>query len=80
MYFAGGGNVVALNADSGTEAWKFALSEAAPGGAIRRGMTYWPGTPPHAPRVLVTMSGGKLVQLDAKTGKLDSGRSASSIS
>ena len=46
------------------------MSEATPGGAIRRGMTYWPGTPPHAPRVLVTMSGGKLVQLDAKTGKL----------
>ena len=70
MYFVGGGNVVALNADTGTEIWKFALSEATPGGAIRRGMTYWPGTPPHAPRVLVTMSGGKLVQLDAKTGKL----------
>ena len=72
MYFVGGGNVIALNADTGTEAWKFALSEATPGGAIRRGMTYWPGTPPHAPRVLVTMSGGKLVQLDAKTGTLDS--------
>ncbi len=69
MYFVAGGNVVALQADSGAEAWKFALSEAAPGGAIRRGMTYWPGTPQHAPRVLVTMSGGKLVQLDAKTGK-----------
>jgi glucose dehydrogenase len=75
MYFVAGGNVVALNADAGTEAWKFTLSEAAPGGAIRRGMTYWPGTPPQAPRVLVTMSGGKLVQLDARTGKLipDSG-------
>ena len=73
-------NVVALNADTGTEAWKFALSEATPGGAIRRGMTYWPGTPPHAPRVLVTMSGGKLVQLDAKTGKLVPRASASSIS
>jgi glucose dehydrogenase len=70
MYFVAGANVVALNADAGTEAWKFTLSDAAAGGAIRRGMTYWPGTPPHAPRVLVTMSGGKLVQLDAKTGKL----------
>src|SRR6476660_4404429 len=49
MYFVGGCNVIALNAESGTEAWKFALSEATPGGAIRRGMTYWPGTPPHAP-------------------------------
>src|SRR6478609_4074147 len=26
MYFVAGGNVVALNADAGTEAWKFALS------------------------------------------------------
>jgi glucose dehydrogenase len=70
MYFVAGGNVVALNADTGTEAWKFALADAAPGGAIRRGMTYWPGTPAQAPRVLVTMSGGTLVQLDARTGKL----------
>jgi glucose dehydrogenase len=70
MYFVAGGNVVALNADSGAEAWKFPLSDATPGGAIRRGMTYWPGTPPHAPRVLVTIGAGKLVQLDAKTGKL----------
>ena len=33
MYFAGGGNVVALNADSGTEVWKFALER---GDARRR--------------------------------------------
>src|SRR4029453_12095266 len=32
MYFVGGGDVIALNADSGTEAWKFPLREAAPGG------------------------------------------------
>ena len=70
MYFVGGGNVIALHADSGTEAWKFALSQATTGGAIRRGMTYWPGGSGQAPRVLVTMSGGKLVQLDAKTGQL----------
>ena len=70
MYFVGGGTVVALNADSGAEAWKFKLSDATPGVAIRRGMTYWPGTPEHAPRVLVTISSGKLVQLDAKRGTL----------
>ena len=58
---------VTLNADSGTQAWTFPLSQATPGGAIRRGMSYWPGAPP-VPRVLVTMSGGKLVQLDAGTG------------
>src|SRR5580765_4616269 len=70
MYFVAGGSVIALNADSGTEAWKFPLSQATAGGAIRRGMSYWPGTPSQAPRVLVTLSGGKLVQLDAKTGTL----------
>lgn len=50
MYFAGAGNVIALHADSGTEVWTFTLADATPGGAIRRGMTYWPGTPPHAGR------------------------------
>jgi quinoprotein glucose dehydrogenase len=70
MYFAAGGAVVALNADAGTEAWRFTLGDATPGAAIRRGMSYWPGTPLHAPRVLVTIGSGKLVQLDAKTGKL----------
>jgi glucose dehydrogenase len=73
MYFVAGGNVVALNADSGTEAWKFKLSDATAGGAVRRGMTYWPGVPGHAPRVLVTVGSGRLVQLDAKTGKLVGG-------
>ena len=70
LYFASGGNVVALKADSGTELWKFPLRQAAQGAAIRRGMTYWPGTPGHAPRVLVTISSGTLVQLDAKTGQV----------
>jgi glucose dehydrogenase len=70
LYFVSGPNVVALNADSGTEAWKFAIRDAAQGGAIRRGMTYWPGDAEHAPRVLVTLGVGTLVQLDAKTGRL----------
>jgi glucose dehydrogenase len=45
MYFASGANVVALNAETGTEVWKFTLADAAPGGAIRRGMT-WRGRRP----------------------------------
>ena len=69
LYFVSGPNVVALNADSGTEAWKFAIRDAAQGGAIRRGMTYWAGDTEHAPRVLVTLGVGTLVQLDAKTGR-----------
>jgi quinoprotein glucose dehydrogenase len=70
MYFASGGNVVALKADSGSELWKFPLRQAAQGPAIRRGMTYWPGNAEHAPRVLVTIGSGTLVQLDAKSGQL----------
>jgi quinoprotein glucose dehydrogenase len=69
LYFVSGPNVVALNADSGTEAWKFAIRDAAQGAAIRRGMTYWPGDAEHAPRVLVTLGVGTLLQLDAKTGR-----------
>jgi glucose dehydrogenase len=70
MYFVSAGNVVALNADTGSEIWKFPLSKATPGGSVRRGLSYWPGAAPHAPRVLITISAGKLVQLNAKTGEL----------
>ena len=69
MYFVAGGNVVALSGDTGAEVWKSPLIRITAGGAIRRGMTYWPGDATHPPRVLVTMSSGKLVQLDAKTGE-----------
>jgi quinoprotein glucose dehydrogenase len=70
LYVVAGNDVVALHADSGTEAWKFPLSEATTGSSVRRGVTYWPGTATHAPRVLVTIGSGELVQLDAKTGQL----------
>src|SRR5215212_8795418 len=70
MYVVSGGNAVALQADTGKEVWKFALRDATPGGSVRRGMTYWAGDATHQPRVLVTISAGKLVQLDAKTGQL----------
>ena len=44
MYFVGGRQRRrAERRDRAPRAWKFALSEATPGGAIRRGMTYWPG-------------------------------------
>jgi len=70
MYVVSAGNVVALKADSGTEVWKFPLSKATPGNSVRRGITYWPGGSGLAPRVLVTITSGRLVQLDAKTGQL----------
>src|SRR5690349_608167 len=70
MYIVSAGNAVALNADTGTEIWKFALRDATPGGSVRRGMTYWPGDATNPARVLVTITAGRLVQLDAKTGTL----------
>jgi glucose dehydrogenase len=70
MYFASGGNVVALNADTGAEKWKVPLNQIAPGTPVRRGLTYWPGDPQHPPRVLVTLGSGTLVQIDAEAGKV----------
>jgi quinoprotein glucose dehydrogenase len=70
MYFVSAGNVVALAADSGAEIWKFPINKATPGTSVRRGVTYWPGGAGQAPRVLVTITFGRLVQLDAKTGQL----------
>ena len=70
MYFVGAGNAVALQADSGVELWKSPLAKATPGQSVRRGLTYWPGDATHPPRLLVTISSGRLVQLDAKTGEL----------
>lgn len=70
MYVVSGGNAVALQADTGKEVWKFALRDATPGGSVRRGMTYWPGDATHPARVLITITSGRLVQLDARTGQL----------
>jgi quinoprotein glucose dehydrogenase len=59
-----GNNIVALNAATGAEVWRFA-----PGGhPAERGLIYWPGTPSAAPRLLFT-SGAYLFALDSKTGK-----------
>jgi quinoprotein glucose dehydrogenase len=70
LYFTVGSEVVALNAETGAEIWKFPLAQATEGAPVRRGVTYWPGQAPHAPRILVTLTNGKMVQLDASTGQL----------
>ena len=70
MYFNASGSVVAINATTGAELWKYTLANATTGTPVRRGLTYWPGDPTHAPRILVTLSQGKLVQIEAKTGQL----------
>ncbi|WP_164549786.1 PQQ-binding-like beta-propeller repeat protein [Altericroceibacterium xinjiangense] len=67
MYLPLGNAVVALEADSGREIWRH---EPAPGGLIRRGVTYWAGDAGHEPRIFYSRGSG-LVALSAKTGQLD---------
>jgi quinoprotein glucose dehydrogenase len=82
MYVPNGGEVVALNADTGEEIWTASLGtgqEPSGGGRGRgggfggprvstRGVSYWPGTVERAPRILF-MAGSNLMALDAATGE-----------
>ena len=59
-----GNNVVAVDANSGAEIWRFH-----PGGhPAQRGLTYWAGTQSAPPRIFFT-SGPYLFALDPKTGQ-----------
>jgi glucose dehydrogenase len=65
MYLPAGNKVVALDADSGKEIWRYELKT---GLASARGVAYWPGTRHDAPRLFFT-SGHKIMALEAATGK-----------
>jgi glucose dehydrogenase len=73
MYFpVQGTTIVALQADSGKELWKYDL-KSLPGigpnpSAGGRGISWWPGTARLAPRIVIDTTNGFIVQLDAKTG------------
>ena len=76
LYFPQGSNIVALKADTGALLWKFdmgTVAELSANGANptagRCGVSYWPGTPPNAPRIIVGVNSGYLLQLDARTGR-----------
>jgi len=69
MYLPSGNSVVALNAETGQEIWKYPVGT---GGATSRGVAYWPGDETNPPRILFT-TGTKLAALNANTGKLDAG-------
>ena len=60
--------IVALEPETGKEVWKYELPDnvAAP----LRGVTYWQGDRERAPRIFAGLSNGRLIALDAKTGKL----------
>ncbi len=69
MYVPAGNLVVALDADTGKEVWRYQLPR---GQASSRGVAYWPGDKDNPPRIIFT-SGNDLVGLNANTGKLDPG-------
>ena len=60
-------SILALEPDTGREVWKHELGRSR---APTRGVTYWPGDKNAAPRILAGTSDGRLIALDAKTGKL----------
>jgi len=84
MYVPSGGQVLALDADTGDEVWVANLGSADQGGggagggfgrgrprgpqASSRGVSYWPGDGEHDPRI-VFMTGAELMALDAATGE-----------
>jgi quinoprotein glucose dehydrogenase len=81
MYVPSGGEVVALDADTGAEIWVAELAPGAPAGGGRglggrgrglqassRGVSYWPGDARNDPRILF-MTGNEIWALDAATGE-----------
>jgi quinoprotein glucose dehydrogenase len=69
MYISAGPYVIALEPDTGKEAWRFLLPQ---GNASQRGVAYWPGDRNNPARVIFT-SGRNLYAVNAATGKLDPG-------
>ena len=60
-----GGHIVALNAETGKEIWRFQTGGASP---ALRGLVYWKGDRQHRSRILFN-SGGYLIALDPKSGQ-----------
>jgi glucose dehydrogenase len=66
MYLSTPNAVVALDPVTGQELWSYPLQGASPS---TRGVAYWPGDKLHAARVLFGTTDGRLIALDARTGK-----------
>jgi quinoprotein glucose dehydrogenase len=69
MYLPAGKRVLALDAETGKEVWRYDLQN---GTASQRGVAYWFGDRQNPPRVLFT-AGRNLIALNANTGKIDPG-------
>ncbi|HKQ15094.1 MAG TPA: pyrroloquinoline quinone-dependent dehydrogenase [Steroidobacteraceae bacterium] len=59
--------VVALDPDTGSEIWAYEVP--GPGQPSLRGVEYWPGTRADPPRILFGTRDGRLIALDARSGK-----------
>src|ERR1035441_975599 len=59
-------NVVALNPETGKEIWRYATKSNT---RESRGVSYWPGDRQSPPRILFGTGDGRLIALDAKTGR-----------
>src|SRR5262245_58928603 len=64
MYLPAANRVVALEADTGKEIWRYPVSGGVPS---RRGVSYWPGEGTNAPRIIFT-AGRRLIAVDAAAG------------
>jgi glucose dehydrogenase len=69
MYFPAGNRVIALDAESGKEVWRYTL---ATGQVVNRALGYWPGDGSASPHIVFT-SGHNMMSLNASTGSLDPG-------
>jgi glucose dehydrogenase len=66
MYFSTPySRVVALDAETGTKIWEYLL----PFSPASRGISYWPGEGQDAPEIFIGTSNGRLIALNANTGK-----------
>ena len=72
MYFGTyAGKLVALNAETGAELWKFDLKTISPSGRYSpRGISFWPGDAQTPARIVATTTDGLLTQVNAKNGEL----------
>jgi glucose dehydrogenase len=59
-------NIVALEADTGKEIWKYDLGHASP---TLRGVSFWPGDSQSPAEIFTGTNEGKLIALNAETGK-----------
>jgi len=69
VYLPAANRVVALDAQTGQERWRYVVAGGAPS---RRGVAFWPGDGTLLPRIFVA-SGRRLIALNASTGVIESG-------